>query len=679
MGEIFSQADAVIVWLGEDTTDLNNFLWMHWNFLSALCSYGEEHGIETMRRQHPYDPNFLMKLRLVPPCGSWSEAWGNFFEFFRKRSWFSRAWCVQEVVLAKSVYVECGRSCIPWERIDVLTTLIEKCGWHHSAKTIAQKTHSIPTGQETIRICRINHDLRDYLKKPVNVDESQRTNNELPMSSGGAPKKFRQPLLAYLLAFLTEVRSSPQGYAVITTNCNILKDNEPDLHWFEYLQRLLYLTRPHLSSDPRDKIYAYLGIAQKALLPGKTMPIVPNYSSLSTPETLYRFVATILLTRHPRLSNLSYVEDKRSRRLHNLPSWVPDYSCPDVPQPLIILRGPTFMYECCPQRYGPTWVTVNPEGSLKTRGARFDRIVAISDPLSATLDAFDISTWFGICAGLEAPYMPTQEDLSEAFWRTLIADTFDKSPAPDSMRKAFKSWICAHLAMTAAQKRNLGFTEEQSWSHISALLRPFEDGKARIGSQAMPEVVTYDRRVAALLPAFKESYGKADLEAERACELATHLYVLPTLLEVKRKHYETFHSSRARRYANEGEARILFDREQIQEFLKSGMTTGGLFVMANAEGMVASDEKVSQPFEDALQDVMKFRALYRTEGGYLGLGPRSVEYGDEVWLLQGAGVPFILRKDGEQSELIGETYLHGFMDGKMAQKVIGRIGVVTIA
>jgi hypothetical protein len=70
--------------------------------------------------------------------------------------------------------------------------------------------------------------------------------------------------------------------------------------------------------------------------------------------------------------------------------------------------------------------------------------------------------------------------------------------------------------------------------------------------------------------------------------------------------------------------------------------------------------------------------LYKTERGYLGLRPRSAECGDEVWLLQGAGVPFVLRKDGEKFKIVREKYLHGFVDGRMAQEVSGKIGGVSI-
>ena len=56
-----------------------------------------------------------------------------------------------------------------------------------------------------------------------------------------------------------------------------------------------------------------------------------------------------------------------------------------------------------------------------------------------------------------------------------------------------------------------------------------------------------------------------------------------------------------------------------------------------------------------------------------------MKYENGMWLLQGAAAPSILRKDGEKFKLVGETYLHGFMGGKMASEVDGIIwGVSTI-
>jgi hypothetical protein len=46
--------------------------------------------------------------------------------------------------------------------------------------------------------------------------------------------------------------------------------------------------------------------------------------------------------------------------------------------------------------------------------------------------------------------------------------------------------------------------------YFSALLHPFEDGKARTGSQAMPKVESYDQQLATLLPVFRERMQRSN-------------------------------------------------------------------------------------------------------------------------------------------------------------------------
>jgi hypothetical protein len=65
------------------------------------------------------------------------------------------------------------------------------------------------------------------------------------------------------------------------------------------------------------------------------------------------------------------------------------------------------------------------------------------------------------------------------------------------------------------------------------------------------------------------------------------------------------------------------------------------------------------------------RRIFVTRLGYVGFVPVSARKGDEVCLLRGAQVPFVLRKwDGDGTRtgsracvLVGEAYLHGIMDG----------------
>ncbi|EEQ35815.1 uncharacterized protein MCYG_08634 [Microsporum canis CBS 113480] len=69
----------------------------------------------------------------------------------------------------------------------------------------------------------------------------------------------------------------------------------------------------------------------------------------------------------------------------------------------------------------------------------------------------------------------------------------------------------------------------------------------------------------------------------------------------------------------------------------------------------------------ALQSTVGRRRLFVTRDRFLGLGPAGMAEGDEVWVLPGAGAAFVLRKTvGLQYKFIGESYVHGVMDGEAA-------------
>ncbi|OAP65386.1 hypothetical protein AYL99_01358 [Fonsecaea erecta] len=67
-----------------------------------------------------------------------------------------------------------------------------------------------------------------------------------------------------------------------------------------------------------------------------------------------------------------------------------------------------------------------------------------------------------------------------------------------------------------------------------------------------------------------------------------------------------------------------------------------------------------------IQNLMIGRLLFVTETGHLGLGPEDARLGDQVVVLPGADVPFVLRSVGGgagEYRVVGECYVHGFMDG----------------
>ncbi|KAK7973080.1 hypothetical protein PG996_007309 [Apiospora saccharicola] len=71
-------------------------------------------------------------------------------------------------------------------------------------------------------------------------------------------------------------------------------------------------------------------------------------------------------------------------------------------------------------------------------------------------------------------------------------------------------------------------------------------------------------------------------------------------------------------------------------------------------------------FRFAMSFAVACRRLYRTSKGRLGLGPTSLQAGDQVWMLRTVRVPFVLRpRDDGSYMFMGETYVHGYMKGEM--------------
>ncbi|KAK8024326.1 hypothetical protein PG993_012392 [Apiospora rasikravindrae] len=77
-------AQEVIVWLGEDAADPTEFIWLHTEYLDALHKHYRESGLEKVKRQQPLDPEFVPKLGVSLPGGSWRACWRKYSEVYRR-------------------------------------------------------------------------------------------------------------------------------------------------------------------------------------------------------------------------------------------------------------------------------------------------------------------------------------------------------------------------------------------------------------------------------------------------------------------------------------------------------------------------------------------------------------------------------------------------------------------
>ena len=63
------------------------------------------------------------------------------------------------------------------------------------------------------------------------------------------------------------------------------------------------------------------------------------------------------------------------------------------------------------------------------------------------------------------------------------------------------------------------------------------------------------------------------------------------------------------------------------------------------------------------------RRLITTNQGHIGMVSCRVQKGDQIWVLPGCSIPLVLKKcEGKQSyQVIGECYLHGYMSGEVQE------------
>jgi hypothetical protein len=104
------------------------------------------------------------------------------------------------------------------------------------------------------------------------------------------------------------------------------------------------------------------------------------------------------------------------------------------------------------------------------------------------------------------------------------------------------------------------------------------------------------------------------------------------------------------------------------------------------EGYVSKAYQRGQEYRLRMGKYSTSRRFFKTEEGYIGIGPDTAEVGDEVWLIPRATVPFVLRRAGDRDRshdtekagtasdnyfhLVGESYVHGAMHGEVFDRMI---------
>ncbi|ETS77100.1 hypothetical protein PFICI_10974 [Pestalotiopsis fici W106-1] len=269
MGHIYSKASKVVVWLGNSEP---------WGLRHAI----RDTKVHMFPGKQQRVQSELVHVGLLHVVRS-----------LLRRSWWTRAWVVQELVRARAVEMQCGCSTLDWEHF---CALIDAIGGSTHRKTLldstleAQPEHS-PMSSSPFSL-RKSH-LAEFQSLQV------------------ARKAWRANLDCKLVTY---AKSSSD-----TTQWN----NSADL------LSLVYLFRGRRATDPRDKVFAFLG-----LVDNRDALIIPDYDQ--TPSLLSIEFARRHIRLHRKLSVIALAEFARELNRDDshlpsdniedyLPSWCPAF------------------------------------------------------------------------------------------------------------------------------------------------------------------------------------------------------------------------------------------------------------------------------------------------------------------------------------------------------------------
>jgi hypothetical protein len=402
---------------------------------------------------------------------------------------------------------------------------------------------------------------------------------------------------------------------------------------------LLIQNRDRKASDPRDKVFALLGLLRNHEW---QVQIQPDYH-ISWAE-LYRKVVVAEVQTTWSLNILRYCSPPRDISLDES-SWAPDWS--RVSRRRLLKAPPNHRRYCAAADFVADEAFFMGR-TLTTKGHVVDTIVS-SFPLpqiyyTDVLSQIELlkaisdckTSLLALSSGQNINLYGDLDAQCEALWRTVFLDHFEASGegallAPASTQSASRG--ASMESMPAGWRPQLPKRESSKSSHV----RAFSIGNVSHTSHHdwMPQVPNgwkaHDpkRWPPGTAEVEKGAFSAAMLQSNRPFDLTAHPFnfFIPDMYQHRRMRNEDVQGYHA------------FFKEDEKEIISYHVD----------------------------------RALFLTEKGYIGLGPDRCKAGDVVAVLAGVDVPFVLESRAVSKKdafyLVGEAYVHGAMHGEAVRSI----------